>query len=168
VKTLYVLRHAKSDWGDENLRDFDRPLNHRGRKAAKAVGEEIRDRGIRPDLVICSPAVRAKETLERLSEGYGRDLVVTEDRRIYEASPGTLIDMVRSVPDEVAHLMIVGHNPGFQDLVVALSEESPLREEAKQKFPTAALAEIHFSIGRWSELAPESGQLADVIKPREL
>ena len=101
MKTLYVLRHAKSDWGVEGLRDFDRPLNHRGRKAAKAVGSEMADRGIRPDLVICSPAVRAKETLERLLDGYGPDLAVTEDRRIYEASTGTLIEIVRSAPHDV-------------------------------------------------------------------
>lgn len=168
MKTLYVLRHAKSDWGDESLPDFERPLNHRGRKSAKAVGAEMRDRGIRPDLVVCSPAVRAKETLGLVIDSYGQDLPVTEDRRIYEASTGALANIVRNAPDDVEHLMIVGHNPGFQDLVVALSEQSSLRDEAAEKFPTAALAEIRFSIDRWSELAPETGQLEDLIKPRDL
>lgn len=168
MKTLYVLRHAKSDWGDEALRDFDRPLNHRGRKAAKSVGHEMRDRGIRPELVIASPAVRAKETVERVIDGFGEGLRVTEDRRIYEAGSGTLLDIVRAAPDEADHLMIVGHNPGFQNLVVTLTDACALREEAEQKFPTAALAEIRFDVDRWSELAPGTGQLEDLIKPRDL
>lgn len=168
MKTLYVLRHAKSDWGDESVRDFDRPLNHRGRKAAKAVGHEMRDRGIRPDLVIASPAVRAKETVERVVDGFGEDLHVMEDRRIYESGTGTLLDIVRAAPDDADHVMIVGHNPGFQNLVVTLTEPCALREEAERKFPTAALAEIRFSVDRWSELAPGTGQLEDLIKPRDL
>jgi phosphohistidine phosphatase len=168
VKTLYVLRHAKSDWGDESLRDFDRPLNHRGRKAARAVGREMRERGICPDLVIASPAVRAKETLERVLEGFGRDVRVTEDRQIYEAATGTLLEIVRAAPDDVEHLMIVGHNPGFQNLVVTLTEPCALREEAGEKFPTGALAEIRFSIDRWSAVAAGAGQLEDLIKPRDL
>lgn len=168
MKTIYVLRHAKSDWGDESVRDFDRPLNHRGRKAAKAVGDEMRNRGIRPDLVIASPAVRATETVKRVVEGFGEDLRVTEDRRIYEAGTATLIDIVKAAPDDADHVMIVGHNPGFQNLVVTLTEACALREEAEQKFPTAALAEIRFDVDRWSELAPGTGQLADLIKPRDL
>ena len=168
MKTLFVLRHAKSDWGDESLPDFDRPLNHRGNKAAKAVGHEMATRGIRPDLVISSPAVRAKETVERMLHGYGEDIPVNEDRRIYEAGTGTLVEIVRTAPDDADRLMIVGHNPGLQELVVALSEPSALREEADEKFPTGALAEIRFSIDRWSELALGTGQLEDLIKPRDL
>lgn len=168
MKTLYVLRHAKSDWGDESLPDFERPLNHRGRKAAKAVGHEMAGRGIRPDLVIASPAVRAKETVERMLHGYGAGLPVTEDRRIYEAATGTLVEIVRGVSDDADRVMIVGHNPGLQELVVALSEPSALRDEAAQKFPTGALAEIRFSIDRWSELVRGTGQLQDLIKPRDL
>ena len=168
MKTLYVLRHAKSDWGDESLPDFDRPLNHRGRKAAQAIGHEMAGRGICPDLVITSSAVRAKETVERMLHGYGEGLPVTEDRRIYEAASGTLVEIVRRAPDDADHLMIVGHNPGLQDLVVALTEPSALREEAEQKFPTGALAEIRFSVDQWSEIAPGAGQLEDLIKPRDL
>lgn len=168
MKTIYVLRHAKSDWGDESLLDFDRPLNHRGRKAAKAVGHELRERGIRPDLVIASPAVRAKQTVERVIEGIGEDLRVTEDRRIYEASTGTLMEILREAPDDSEQLMIVGHNPGFQNLVVALTEPCALRDEVQSKFPTAALAEIRFSIDLWRELERRTGQLKDLIRPRDL
>lgn len=168
MKTLYVLRHAKSDWGDESLRDFDRPLNHRGRKAAKAVGEEMAERGIHPDLVITSPAARAKETVERVLDGYGQSFTVSEDRRIYEAGVGTLVEIVRGAPDDVGHLMIVGHNPGLQALILRLTEASALREEAAEKFPTGALAEIRIAIDRWAGAAPGTGQLEDLIKPRDL
>ena len=168
MKTLYVLRHAKSDWGDESLRDFDRPLNPRGRKAAKAVGRAMRDRGIHPDLVIVSPAVRAKQTVGRVLDGYGRDLPVHEDRRIYEAATETLIEVITHAPDDAERLMLVGHNPGFQDLIVALAQDSGLRGEVATGFPTAALAEIRFPIESWSEIAPDSGQLDGVIKPRDL
>jgi len=168
MKTLYVLRHAKSDWGDESLPDFDRPLNHRGRKAAKSIGREMAARGIHPELVISSPAVRAKETVERLLEGFAENLDVTEDRRIYEAGLHTLILIISSVSDEVERLMIVGHNPGLQDLVVALTEASALHEEATEKFPTGALAEIRFDIDQWSDVSPGTGQLEDLIKPRDL
>ena len=168
MKTLYVLRHAKSDWGDESLPDFDRPLNHRGRKAAKAVGHEMRDRGIRPELVIASPAIRAKETVEHVLEGLGENLRVREVRRIYEAGKGPLLEIVRDAPDDVDHLMIVGHNPGFQDFVVTLAEPCALREEVEEKFPTGALADLRFPVDRWSEIAPATGRLEDLIKPRDL
>lgn len=168
MKTLYLLRHAKSDWGNEGLRDFDRPLNHRGRKAAKAVGRAMRDRDIRPDLVIASPAIRAKETVERILEGYGHDLRVTEDPRIYEGGTGTLLGLITGAPDDVEQLMLIGHNPGFQQLVLALSDASALRGEVEEGFPTAALAELRFPIDRWSEVAPGTGQLQGLIKPRDL
>ncbi len=168
MKTLFVLRHAKSDWGDESLRDFDRPLNHRGRKAAKAVGRELKDRDIHPDFVICSPAVRAKQTLECLLEGYGQQLSVTEDRRIYLAEPDLLADLIRSAPDEAKRLMIVGHNPGLQELVIALATPGELLDEAAEKFPTAALAEIRFDIESWRDVAPGDGSLEALLKAREL
>lgn len=167
MKTLYVLRHAKSDWG-EAVPDFDRPLNQRGRKAAKAIGGEMKERGIIPDLVISSPAVRARETIERVLEAFGEEVGLTGDHRIYEASTATLMDVVRGAPEEVERLMIVGHNPGFHDLVIRLTEPSALREEAEQKFPTAALAEIRFDVVRWEEIAPGNGRLEDLIKPRDL
>jgi phosphohistidine phosphatase len=168
MKTLYVLRHAKSDWGDESLRDFDRPLNERGRKAAKAMGREMHERGIEPDLVLSSPAVRAKQTLERVQEGFGQDFEAVEDRRIYAAQPNTLIDLVRSAPAGANRLMVVGHNPGLQQLVLALTEDGDLRDEAAEKYPTAALAEISFDVREWADVAPGTGRLASLLRPRDL
>jgi phosphohistidine phosphatase len=168
MKILYVLRHAKSDWGDSSLEDFDRPLNARGRNAAKEIGKELRKRRIRPDLVLSSPAVRARQTIERVVIGYGGEFNVEDEPRIYGAAPETLVDLVRSAPDDVDRLLMVGHNPGFQDLVVELSAPGRLHDEAAEKFPTAALAEIRFDTESWSEIAPGQGILECLVRPRDL
>ena len=98
MRTLYVLRHAKSDWGDASLQDFDRPLNGRGRKAAKAMGSEMRERGLAPDLVYSSPSARTTETLARVEEWLRRELREVEVPSIYLAETGTLVDLIRSAP----------------------------------------------------------------------
>ena len=168
MKTLYVLRHAKSDWGDASLRDFDRPLNERGRKAAKALGKELRKRDLKPDLVLASPALRANQTLQRVQDGYGTAFDVTEDERIYLADADALVDAIRHVPDDSKRLMIVGHNPGLQELVLALAEPSGLRDEAAEKFSTATLAEIRFNVESWPDISPGAGVLQILLRPRDL
>lgn len=168
MKTLYVLRHAKSDWGDSSLKDFDRPLNERGWKAAKAMGKELRKRGIEPDLVLASPAVRAQQTLERIQDGYVDHLNVTDERAIYNAELPTLVGLIRKAPDTADRLMIVGHNPGLQELIVELSSVGDLRNEVAGGLPTAALAEVRFDVSAWSDVAPGTGNLAGLLKPREL
>ena len=168
MKILYVLRHAKSDWGDSSLEDFDRPLNARGKKAAKAVGREFRKRKIKPDLVLASPAVRAQQTIERVEDGYGSKFDVEDELRIYGSEPETLVDLIRSAPDDVDRLLIVGHNPGLQDLVVKLSRPGELLDEATEKFPTAALAEIRFDTKSWNGIAPGQGILECLVRPRGL
>lgn len=168
MRTLYVLRHAKSDWGDSSLKDFDRPLNDRGRKAAKAIGKELRKRKITPDLVLTSPAERAKQTLARLQDAHGASFDVREDQRIYLAEPEVLIDAIRSAPEDAKRLMIVGHNPGLQELVVALATPGELRDEAAEKFPTAAFAEIRFDAESWRDVAAGSGVLDILLRPRDL
>lgn len=168
MKILYVLRHAKSDWGDSSLEDFDRPLNARGKKAARAIGKELRTRKIRPELVLASPAVRARQTLERVQDAYGEKFDVRQEPRIYGAGPESLVDLIRSAPDDVDRLLVVGHNPGLQDLVVNLSGPSELLDEATDKFPTAALAEIRFDTRSWSGIAPRQGILECLVRPRDL
>ena len=169
MRTLYVLRHAKSDWGDELLRDFDRPLNGRGRKAAKAMGGEMRERGLAPDLVLLSPSRRTTETLARVEEGYGAKFEKREEQAIYLAEAGTLIDLIRSAPAKSERLMVVGHNPGMQELVHALAKGPPdLLEEAGAKFPTGAFAEIRFDVRDWADVSPGSGSIRSFLKPREL
>jgi len=168
MKILYVLRHAKSDWGDSSLKDFDRPLNERGCKASKAIGKEMRKRKIKPDLVLASPAVRAQQTLERVQHAYGSALNVSEEKRIYLAEPDSLLEMIKGVPEDVQRLLIVGHNPGLQELVLSLSKPGELRDEAAEKFPTAAFAEIRFGTKSWSEVAPDQGILDRLVRPRDL
>jgi phosphohistidine phosphatase len=168
MKILYVLRHAKSDWGDSSLEDFDRPLNPRGRKAAKAVGKELRKRKIKPDLVLASPAVRARQTIERVQDAYGGEFNIEDEPSIYGSERETLVDLIKSAPDDVHRLLIVGHNPGLQDLVVKLSRPGELLDEAAEKFPTATLAEIRFDTKSWGEVAPQQGILECLVRPRDL
>ena len=169
MKTLYVLRHAKSDWGDSSLRDFERPLNERGWKAAKSMGRVMRERGIAPDLVLVSPAARTTETLARVEEGFGGKFETLEERSIYLAETETLIGLVRGAPAESDRLMIVGHNPGMHELVLVLSQgPHDVRVEAAEKFPTAALAEISFDVRDWTDVAPSTGQIRSFLKPRDL
>ena len=169
MRTLYVLRHAKSDWGDASLRDFDRPLNGRGRKSAKAMGRELRERGVTPDLVLLSPSARTTETLARVEEGFGASFEKVEERSIYLAETEELVALIRNAPAQSDRLMIVGHNPGMHELVLLLANgPRDLREEAAAKFPTGAMAEISFDVGDWSDVTPGSGFIRSFLKPREL
>jgi len=169
MKTLYLLRHAKSDWGDSSLKDFDRPLNERGWKAAKAMGHEMRERDMVPELVFVSPAVRTRETLARVEEGFGTKLETVEQRTIYLAETETLIELVRNAPGSTSRLMIVGHNPGMHELAVLLTNgPGELRQEIAHKFPTAALAEISFDVEDWQDIATGKGRLRNFVKPRDL
>jgi len=169
VRTLYVLRHAKSDWGDASLRDFDRPLNGRGRKSARAMGRELRERGLTPDLVLLSPSARTTETLARVEEGFGASFEKVEERSIYLAETEELVALIRNAPAQSDRLMIVGHNPGMHELVLLLANgPRDLREEAAAKFPTGAMAEISFDVGDWSDVTPGSGFIRSFLKPREL
>lgn len=169
MKTLFLLRHAKSDWGDASLRDFDRPLNERGWAAAKAMGREMRERDLSPDFVLVSPAVRTRETLGRVQEGFGASFEAMEERAIYLAETMTLVDLVRGAPGQSNRLMIVGHNPGMHELVLMLSEgPHELRNAVAQKYPTAALAEISFDVEDWGEVAPGTGRIRTFLKPRDL
>lgn len=167
---LTVLRHAKSSWDDSQLADFDRPLNERGRKAAKRVGREFKKRRIRIDQIIASPAVRVRETLRELAEGYGDTRDVQFERRIYEASAPVLFDLVRSIPNTVHAPLLVGHNPGLHELVLALTadDDRGLRRRVMPKLPTAAVAVIELPAVRWSEVAPGTGRIVELILPREL
>ncbi|AGH49472.1 putative phosphohistidine phosphatase SixA [Sphingomonas sp. MM-1] len=171
MKRLTLLRHAKSGWDDPVARDFDRPLNPRGFKGARLMGRHMRDLGLRYDLVIASPALRVVETLDGLWEGYGRSLHVELDKRIYLASAATLLDVVQEAPDDADALLLSGHNPGMEDLVLLLVPDRPddaARDQVEEKFPTAALAEIHIDVDHWADVKAGSGALARFIRPRDL
>ena len=168
MKTLAVLRHAKSSWDDSSLADFDRPLNGRGRKAATRVGREVKRRKF--DYVLASPARRVRETLERFAEGYDKDLPITFEQRIYESSTTTLFELVNQIPDDAKSALLVGHNPTLENFVPAISRDDRkgLRNKAGGKFPTSALAIIELDVDRWSDVGPASGEIVDLILPREL
>jgi phosphohistidine phosphatase len=167
MKILTLLRHAKSTWDDPVARDFDRPLNRRGRKAAHAIGAEMRRLGLAFDAVIASPALRVKETLAETEASYG-GLRAAFDQRLYLASTDTLLEIVRGADDAAGRLLLVGHNPGLESLAMELTRGGGLREEAAIKYPTATLAEIALPAERWREVAAGTGRLARFIRPRDL
>jgi phosphohistidine phosphatase len=168
MRTLTLLRHAKSGWDSPAARDFDRPLNARGRKAARAMGREMRRLGLGFDRILASPAVRVTQTLSELAQGYGGAVDTRFDEAVYLAPPETLLALVRGADDADSRLLLVGHNPGMEQLALLLSAPNPLRDEIAAKYPTAALAEIGFEVEHWHEVAPGEGRLARFIRPREL
>lgn len=170
MRQLAILRHAKSDWGNPGLTDFDRPLNKRGRKAAKKIGEELKNRGLSFDQIVSSPATRAKETVERFAVGYESVPAVRYEPQLYMCSTGTLIGVINSLPDDAATVMIVGHNPGFHDIVLRMTrpDGNGMREKVGANYPTGAFALIEFPVDSWADVGPASGEIRQVIFPREL
>jgi len=158
--TLYLLRHLKSSWDDPALPDRERPLAPRGQKAGKKIARHLRKTGVSPDLVLCSPAVRTRETLETVRAELGEPEVLFVER-LYAASDNELLEVLRNVEPDVGSVLVIAHNPGLEDLSIALSGTS------QAKFPTGALATLAFD-GAWDELEPGSCELTDFVVPREL
>ncbi|WP_033920499.1 SixA phosphatase family protein [Sphingomonas sp. 37zxx] len=170
MPSLTLLRHAKSSWNDPVTRDFDRPLNARGQKAARTIGQHLRADHIAFDHVVASPAVRAIETLDQFYTGYGQKLEPVWDRRIYLASAATLLDVLHGLPAQAQQALMVGHNPGLEDLVlllVAESHDNALRNEVELKYPTAALAVLEWD-GGWAEATEGAARLTRFVRPRDL
>ncbi len=170
MKTLTLLRHAKSGWDDPVARDFDRPLNPKGRRAAATMGRHMRSLELAFDRVVASPAVRVEETIAEIEAGYAGALAPEWDRRVYLASAGMLLDVVRETDDRVGSLLLVGHNPGLEDLVLLLvpDERGSLRDHVEEKYPTATLAELTFDVDSWAAVAAGGAMLARFVRPRDL
>lgn len=169
MKTLTLLRHAKSGWDDPVARDFDRPLNGKGQRAAAMMGRHMKALGLAFDHVVASPAARVVETLAHVGEGYGSDLAPAWDKRIYLASVPTLLDVVHELPEAADRVLLVGHNPGLEELVLLLvPDNGPLREEVEVKFPTASLAEIRLMGERWADATAGAAGLVRFVRPRDL
>ena len=171
MKILGLFRHAKSDWQDPRARDFDRPLNERGRKGAAIMGRHIRDHGVRWDRVVASPAIRCAETIEIAEQAAGRPIGIQWDRRIYLASSATLADLLREQDGDPKAVLMVGHNPGLEDLIFDLVPDdgsSPLRDVVEIKFPTASFAVLELAIDRWADLKDRCGKLVHLTRPRDL
>lgn len=170
MRMLTILRHAKSSWDDSSLADFDRPLNERGTKSARRMGREMKLRDMRFDQVLASPAMRVRETLKDVAVGYGSRFDVAFDDRIYMASAGTLIEIIRAIPDEAHAPLVVGHNPGVAQTLSRLSrsDDQGFRDRVLCKFPTGALAVVKLPAKRWRDIEEESGEIVELILPREL
>ena len=171
MRILGLFRHAKSDWQDPRARDFDRPLNMRGRKGAAIMGKHVRDHGVRWEKMISSPAIRCAETIEIACEAAGRPVAVNWDRRIYLASSATLADLLRETEGDTKAVLMIGHNPGLEDLIFDLVPDdgsSPLRDVVEVKFPTASFAVLELDIDKWSDLKDNCGRLVHLTRPRDL
>lgn len=160
MKTLYLLRHAKSSWDNESLSDFERPLNDVGHRTAPLMGKVLADRGYIPSVIVSSPAERAARTAELVKEAAGLNVSIRLDDRIYEASPNSLRTVVSEFDDNHESVILVGHNPGMEGLIRYLTGEM-------QPMPTASLAVIELNIGSWNEVDAESGKLVEVVRPKE-
>jgi phosphohistidine phosphatase len=164
MKRVYLLRHAKSSWKHSDLPDHDRPLAGRGTRAAKRIARHMDARKLEPELVLCSTACRARETLERIVPVLGRAPVRLE-RELYGASARDLLARLRHLPDDVGSVLVIGHNPGMHELALELAGSAP---QLAGKFPTAALATLVFHGSTWGELGPEATELVELTRPRDL
>ncbi len=163
MRTLLVLRHAKSSWKDAGLADHDRPLNKRGEKNAPAMGKLIKREGLTPQWIASSTALRARKTAEAAAKGSGYSGKIHYEEELYLAQPPDILGVLqRTVPDSATRILIVGHNPGLEELVGTLTVQ-------REPFPTGALAQIELSIESWNELtgAPK-GKLIQLWRPRDL
>jgi phosphohistidine phosphatase len=161
MKTLLLLRHAKSSSNDPSLGDFDRPLNQSGLEAAAIVGREMRKRKLQPDLVLSSPAKRAKQTAQIVIESARLTAELRFDELIYEASAQRLLEIVSQIEEPANTAMLVGHNPGCEDLLEVLTGED-------RHLPTATVARIELNVDRWSEAGTGVGSLDWVVAAKKL
>ena len=166
-KRLFVLRHAKSSWDDPGLDDHDRPLAPRGRRSLAAITSYMQARGIEPDVVLCSSSRRTRETLDGIAVG-GEHVI---ERALFNADTEEILARLRQLPDDISSVMLIGHNPAAQMLVLRLTNHDadgaadPERDEVKRKFPTGAMASL--TVGcNWGELAPGCAHLEAFTSPK--
>ncbi|HLE52187.1 MAG TPA: histidine phosphatase family protein [Anaerolineales bacterium] len=156
LKSLLILRHAKSSWDEPGLADIDRPLNKRGKRDAPHIGFLLREEGIVPDLILCSPALRARKTAEAVAENCGFEGEIEIQDSFYPGHPADYLEVVGHLPDQYLCVMVVGHNPGLEELLTTLTDESVA-------LPTAALAQISLPIHTWRDLTDEvTGKLVNL------
>ncbi len=167
-KTLYIMRHSKAVPAGDGIDDHERVLTERGERDARTMGEYMREHGIVPDGVLCSSALRARQTLHFVEEGMGRTLNAKVERRLYMASPRDVLSLLALIEEPVGSLMIVGHNPTLHQLTADLTEtgEKALLAELAKRFPTSTLAEIRYPAISWTEFGPRKGELRRFIAPK--
>jgi phosphohistidine phosphatase len=160
VPTLYLLRHAKSSWDDPGLADHDRPLAERGLRNAAALAEHLRAARILPELVLCSTAQRARETLAAVLPAFGGETEILVERRLYGSSAEELLERLRAVPETVRSAMVIAHNPGLEELASRLAGDA-----APERLPTAALVELS-SDGTWATFGNSPCHVISSTVPR--
>jgi phosphohistidine phosphatase len=168
VRRLWLLRHAKSAWDDPGIPDHDRPLAPRGRAAASRVAEHLDRIAVRPRLVRCSSARRARETLAIILPGLGDELTIEVDPALYTFSGAQLLEVVLELPPAHPEVMLVGHNPAMEDLASALARDGEALLALREKYPTGALAGLELDVDAWADAAPGCARLATFVTPREL
>jgi phosphohistidine phosphatase len=166
VKTIWLLRHAKSSWPDDDTPDRERPLAPRGRRAAATIAAYLADHHVAPDLVLCSPALRARETLDLVRAALPATTAVEVEEELYGAPAATIVGRLRRLPDAVDGVLVVGHNPGLQELAATLAPAAH-RDRLRDHFPTAALAILTLPSGGWPDLDRRPAELVDLVLPRE-
>ena len=168
-RLIYLLRHAKSSWDEPELLDHERPLAKRGRKAVVLLGEHFHEAAVAPGLVLCSSAVRATQTLDGVREGLPPGIPVEIEAGLYAASAASLLDRLRGLPEDLDSVMLVGHNPGIEDLAAELigDGDPEARAALAAKYPTGGFATLAFE-GAWRELGPEAATLEAFAVPRRL
>lgn len=170
MPALHLLRHAKSSWDDMRLRDFDRPLSDRGERAASAMAAHLRRAGVVPELVLCSSARRTVDTLAAIRSVLPDDVDIETGPELYEAGAPALLDRLHRVPDGVGELLLIGHNPGLEELAGRLSgpgSDPGAGTALARKFATGALATLAFD-GRWPELSWGGARLTGFVAPKDL
>lgn len=171
VLKLMLLRHAKSSWGDPGLEDRDRPLNTRGKSAAQAMGRVMRHRGLLPDLVLCSPARRAKDTWSIAAGELKTAPKVAFEEDVYDfGNGGKLVELIRTKGGKARSLLLVGHNPSMERLAQRLAGQGDkkLRERLEKKYPTGALAVFEAEVGTWADFAEAAFSMTHFIRPRDV
>jgi phosphohistidine phosphatase len=162
MKTLYLIRHAKSSWEDITLNDFDRPLNDRGKKDAPLMGHVLKQQQILPDLMLSSPAKRAYSTGKKIAKaiGYSKKDIQT-DKKIYHAEPNQILAIIQLLPESEHAVMLIGHNPGLTDL------SNLLCRKHIDNIPTCGVVCIEFDVEKWNQIIPESGKFIFFDYPKK-
>jgi phosphohistidine phosphatase len=170
MKRLLLMRHAKSSWDDPALADFDRPLAPRGRKAAERMARELASRDWLPQRALVSPAARTRETWALIAAALPGSVSADFPDTLYDASAGDVLSEIHRTPKAVKTLLVLGHNPGLEDLArrfAGANSEAKALQQLREKFPTAALARFDFN-GKWAELGFERARLTHCLRPRDL
>lgn len=168
--TLSLLRHAKSSWGGPSQTDYTRPLNKRGEKAIPVMAAYIVEQRIFPDLILCSPATRTVQTLDRLLKAFASKPEVRYEDALYNAWHGAILNLLKGLGKTYSHVMVIGHNPGLQAFAMQILDEGEPDEVAAlaSKFPTAALAVFEFDVPSWRKIGARKGKLCQFVFPKAL